>query len=1197
MAATRIKPGYLSTLEGDLPVPGLTDNAVTVLERRYLRKDADGNVVESPAEMFQRVAENLAQADLLYGASEAEVVKTARRFYDVMVNLEFLPNSPTLMNAGNELQQLSACFVLPVEDSLRGIFETLKHQALIHQSGGGTGFAFSRLRPKGDFVRSTMGVASGPVSFMRIFDAATQTVKQGGKRRGANMGILRVDHPDIMEFIHCKTDQTQVTNFNISVAVTDRFMEAYKRKEEYDLVNPRTGEVVGRLPAQKIMDEIAEAAWRNGEPGLFFIDTTERANPCPHIASFEATNPCVAGDTLVSTERGLISIAELAKRYPNGGIGILTDRRVPAEVVARSGDLLLASRDEADRGTRLSPITGAWPSGIKPTWRLMTESGLELVLTADHKVLTTEGWIPAGELVPGRHRLLVQSGAGSFPGDDDLPFKPTSIFVDKNGKTSVVNPPTKWSRELGLVLGWLVGDGCLRSGDNNRRAGLTVAVKDAPTSALVRRILERWYGHPAKSVRSRNGVVYLSFHSVLFREFFRQLGVKPVGAAEKEVPATLFQAPREAVIGFLQGLFTADGAVRDNPDSNGSWIALTSKSRRLLRGVQLLLLNLGIRSQILDRGRPPARTGFPYEKEDGTARPCRSDGALYELGIFGESGERFRTDVGFLDDKQSRLSSIRVQGLRAKKYEDLLVRKDPAGDQEVYDLTEPMSHSMICNGIVVRQCGEQPLLPYESCNLGSINLEKHLTPSGDGWEVDWEKLEGTVRLCVHLLDNVIDMNAYPVDEIEEMTKATRKIGLGIMGFARMLFRLGIPYDSEDGVAMGRKVMKFIHDTGWDESQRLAETRGVYPAWEGGSRHEKDGLRMRNSYVTTVAPTGTLSMIADTSGGCEPEFSLVWYKSVMDGEHLPYVLDMFIEIAKEEGFWSEGLLDKIVANRGSVRGLEEVPEKWQRIFAVSHDVSPAWHVRMQAAFQEFSDSAVSKTINMPAEATVEDVKEAYLLAYELGCKGITVYRDGSRSGQVMNIGISEGTEGLEEKKAESVRVRSRPDVVVGKTQKIRTPYGALYVTINEDDHGLFEVFAQIGRGGGYTASFTEAVARLISLCLRSGIPTDEIIGQLEGIRSPRIAWDHQERIYSVPDALAKALKRHLAGGLQTTLQPPVDSFDEEALSSADVEKEKEIRDDLELLVRQGHNPECPECGSMLIFEEGCVKCHACGFSEC
>ncbi len=769
--------------------PKLTENALRVLEKRYLKRDDKNRVTESPKELFMRVAWNLAQADRYYGASEGQIHESARRFYRLMANLEFLPNSPTLMNAGLELQQLSACFVLPVDDSLAGIFESLKQQALIHQSGGGTGFSFSRLRPKGDFVKSTMGVASGPVSFMKIFDEATQQVKQGGKRRGANMGILRVDHPDILEFITCKDRTSEITNFNISVAVTDKFMEAVKAGTPYDLVNPRNKQVVKQLDAREVFDKIAYQAWKNGEPGLFLIDETNRRQPTPNVGMMEATNPC----------------------------------------------------------------------------------------------------------------------------------------------------------------------------------------------------------------------------------------------------------------------------------------------------------------------------------------------------------------------------------------------------------------------------GEQPLLPFESCNLGSINLEKHTVRGKAGrWEVDWKKLETTIRATVRMLDNVIDMNAYPVKEIEEMTKATRKVGLGVMGFARMLFMLEVPYDGPEGVEWGRKIMKFIHETGYDESQKLAAERGPYPAWEG-SRHWEKGLKMRNSYVTTVAPTGTLSMIADTSGGCEPEFSLIWYKRVMEGEELPYFLEYFEEVARREGFWREDLVQKILENHGSARGLPEVPEKWQNVFAVAHDVAPEWHVRMQAAFQDHCDAAVSKTINLPREATAEDVKKAYLLAYDLKCKGITVYRDGSREDQVMNIGVAEG-EKLKEVTVTvpaapvALRPRPRPDVITGRTQKILTGYGALYVTVNEDDKGLFEVFAQIGRGGGYTASFTEGLARLVSLCLRSGVPVDEIVDQLEGIRSPRIAVDHGERIYSIPDAIAKAMKRHI-GMQKTGVVPPVETFDElGGAVETDVELEKESRD-VEEMLKKGLNPECPECGKQLVYEEGCVKCHSCGYSEC
>src|SRR6266566_4337829 len=770
------------------PDPKLSENALRVLQKRYLKKDDTGRVIETPKELFARVAWNLAQAERNYGATEAEVEETARRFFRIISNLEFLPNSPTLMNAGLDLQQLSACFVLPVDDSLAGIFHTLQEAALIHQSGGGTGFSFSRLRPKNDFVRSTMGVASGPVSFMKVYDAATQQVKQGSRRRGANMGILRVDHPDILDFITCKDKTTEITNFNISVAVTDAFMNAAMAGTKYDLTNPRTKQVVGQLDAREVLDKIAFQAWKNGEPGLFFIDENSRRQPTPNVGEMEATNPC----------------------------------------------------------------------------------------------------------------------------------------------------------------------------------------------------------------------------------------------------------------------------------------------------------------------------------------------------------------------------------------------------------------------------GEEPLLPYESCNLGSIDLQRHLRRNArNAWEVDWDTLEQTIRTSVRALDNVIDMSAYPIKEIEEMTDATRKIGLGVMGFARVLFALEVPYDSKEGVESGCKIMKFIQEIGYNESAKLAEERGVYPAWEGSRQWEK-GFKVRNSYVTTVAPTGTISMIADTSGGCEPEFSLIWYKRVMDGEELPYFLDYFEEVARREGFWRDDLVQKILDNHGSPRGLKDVPEKWQRVFATAHDVSPEWHVRMQAAFQDHCDAAVSKTINMPREATVEDVKKAYLLAFDLHCKGITVYRDGSREDQVLNIGIAaeKPTAVHVEVPSETavLRPRPRPDVITGRTQKILTGYGALYVTVNEDEKGLFEIFAQIGRGGGYTASFTEGIARLVSLCLRSGVPVDEIIDQLEGIRSPRIAVDHGERVFSIPDAIAKAIKRHI-GMQKTGVQPPVETFDElGGAVETDVELEKESRDAAELL-RKGLNPECPECGKSLVFEEGCVKCHACGYSEC
>ena len=456
-------------MASDLPEPALSENAIKVLERRYLRKDDTGKITESPKEMFWRVASNLAMAEELYGASDSQATAIAKEFYHIMANLEFLPNSPTLMNAGNDLQQLAACFVLPIEDSIDGIFESLKHQALIHKSGGGTGFSFSRLRPKNDFVQSTSGVASGPVSFMKIFDAATQQIKQGGKRRGANMGILRVDHPDVLEFITCKDDVNQITNFNISVAVTDAFMNSVEKGRKYDIMNPRSEKMVGQLDAREVFEKIASQAWKNGEPGLFFLDKTNAMNSCPALGEIEATNPCVVGDTLVATEKGLMTIKEMAERYPEGGLSIVTDRRVPAEVVTESNGLLLASCDEAESGTRLGPVVGTWCTGVKPVWRLETKQGFELRLTGDHKVLTSEGWLKVDNLEPGRHSLLIQSGDGAFSSDRKLPFRPANIFLDRNGKVTRLNLPDEWSRELGFALGWLVGDGWLRSGDRNCR--------------------------------------------------------------------------------------------------------------------------------------------------------------------------------------------------------------------------------------------------------------------------------------------------------------------------------------------------------------------------------------------------------------------------------------------------------------------------------------------------------------------------------------------------------------------------------------------------------------------------------------------------------------------------------------------------------------------------------------------------------
>jgi len=743
----------------------LSSNALAVLQRRYLEKSNSGEVIETPVQMFRRVAKNIASADGAFG-SEKDVQRSEEEFLDMMTSLEFLPNSPTLMNAGRDLQQLSACFVLPIEDSMESIFEAVKNTALIHKSGGGTGFSFSRIRPKNDVVRSTSGVSSGPISFMRVFDAATEAIKQGGTRRGANMAILRADHPDILEFITCKQDSDLLNNFNISVALTDAFMKGLERKEKYDLLNPRTKEVLGSLDASDVFQLIAENAWRNGDPGVIFIDRINQFNPTPHVGEMESTNPC----------------------------------------------------------------------------------------------------------------------------------------------------------------------------------------------------------------------------------------------------------------------------------------------------------------------------------------------------------------------------------------------------------------------------GEQPLLPYESCNLGSINLGKMMR----GDEIDWQKLGETAHKAVHFLDNVIEMNNYPIPEIKEKTLANRKIGLGVMGFADVLARMWVPHDSREAVRIAEKIMSFIGKEARAASVELGKKRGSFPnfqksIWKG--KYEA----IRNAAVTTIAPTGTISMIADCSSGIEPFFALCYVKAVMEGSRLLYVNRTFENVMKEKGLYSEELFNE-VAEKGSIKDMEKVPKDIREAFVTALDIAPEWHVRMQAAFQKHTDNAVSKTINFPNNATVDDVKDAYLLAYKLGCKGITVYRDGSRDVQVLNIG-------QKERQAKPKGPRPRPVLTVGLTEKIKTGDGTLYLTVNEDDTGLCEVFTNIGKAGGNAAAQSEAISRLISLALRSGVDVKSIVRQLKGISGPSPVWDNGDLILSAPDAIAKALERYLKRKEVPDLfrEKLVEGLRDSVGKKADDEKMKRTMENRANI--------CAECGSIMVFEEGCMKCYNCGFSRC
>ncbi len=748
----------------------LTDNALTVLNKRYFKKDKVGNVIEDWGQLVARVAKDISGGDK----------EKFERFVALLDSGCFLPNSPTLMNAGNDLQQLSACFVLPIEDSMDSIFSSIRDAALIHKSGGGTGFSFSRLRQANARVRTTNGVSSGPISFLKVFNAATDAVKQGGTRRGANMAILNVDHPDILDFITCKEDLSELTNFNISVGLTEKFMQAFYKDEEYELVSPHTNEVVKTLRARDVFDLIVEMAYKNGEPGIVFMDRINEHNPTPHIGMIESTNPC----------------------------------------------------------------------------------------------------------------------------------------------------------------------------------------------------------------------------------------------------------------------------------------------------------------------------------------------------------------------------------------------------------------------------GEQPLLPNEACNLGSINLAQFF----DNGSIDFNKLQQTVEDSVEFLDDVINRSNFPLPEIDKMVKSNRKIGLGIMGWSDLLYQMKIPYNSEEALELAKEIMEFIDYHSKKKSMTIAVKDGSFPNFKGslfdtnGIKRESHKLNwdsllkdlsesgIRNATTTTIAPTGTISMILNTSSGIEPQFSLVFVKNVMDGEKLLYVNPYFEKAVKDAGIYSKELMEK-VSDQGSIAHMDEIPDSLKKIFVTSHDISPQWHIKMQAAFQLYTDNAVSKTINFKQSAEKKDIQMAYELAYETGCKGVTVYRDGSRDNQVLNVGkkVKEAENG------NRVSPRERPVITSGITQRINTGCGNLYVTINSDNKGACEVFTQMGKVGGCASAQLEAIARLTSLCLRSNVKLSSIIKQISGIRCPSPMWHKGKMITSCSDGVAKALQTFL------DLKANDKDFNVKTIDFKTSERIAEKSGNMSAV--------CPECGGVVEHTEGCMKCHSCGWTRC
>jgi ribonucleoside-diphosphate reductase alpha chain len=1108
--------------------PALSANARTVLERRYLRRDANGKVLETPEDMFRRVAKTIASAETRLNTGR-DTTKLEEQFYRMMIELDFLPNSPTLMNAGREIGQLSACFVLPVDDSMESIFEAIKHTALIHKSGGGTGFSFSRIRPANDVVASTSGVSSGPLSFMKVFDAATETIKQGGTRRGANMGILRVDHPDIMDFIMCKRDQRVLTNFNISVGLTEDFMKAVEEDGEYDLLNPRDGRLIKKLSARKVFEHIVDLAWNNGEPGIIFLDRLNRDNPTPHVGEIESTNPCVTADTFVQTGQGPRQVADLVGK--------------PC-TLAVDGQLYSSS------------TKGFFATGRKNIVHLSTREGHQLRLTADHLVLKAASlsrhkiekqWVAAGELQPGDRIVLHDHRT--------LPLWDGALSLGE-----------------GYLLGLLVGDGTLKQdkavlsvwtpqqavNGELLHAGVKGVMSAAETFA--RDLPHRSDFSGWQQVSGRNEWRLSLAH---IKGLALELGMRP---GTKAITPDMEKASSDFYRGFLSGLFDADGSVQGT-QQKGVSIRLAQSDLTRLEAVQRMLLRLGISSTLYTNRREPGTSLLPDGQGGHQNYPTK---AQHELIISNDNLPRFSDLVGFRDtDKQQRLEALLSsyrRRLNRERFTATVAQVALCGTEDVFDVEVPGINAFDANGLYVHNCGEQPLLPYESCNLGSINLARMCT---DG-DIDWDKLGRTIRLATRFLDNVIEVNKYPLLQIDEMTRANRKIGLGVMGWADMLIKLGLPYNSTDAGRLGEKVMKFIQDTAHETSADLAEERGPFPNFEGSIYDKPGGRPVRNATCTTIAPTGTISIIAGASSGIEPLFAVSYVRQVLDNDILVEVHPLFEQIAKEMDFYSPELMKKI-AEHGTLRDLPEIPEDIRKVFVTSHDITPEDHIRMQAAFQKYTDNAVSKTVNFRHDATREDVATVYQMAYRSGCKGVTIYRDGSRDQQVLSVAKSEQKKAadtpLPMEEYKKGRKRDRPRALRGSTYQMETGCGPLYITINEDKDGLFELFTTMGKAGGCAASQCEAIGRLVSLAWRSGVQARQAVKQMIGITCHKPAGFGENRVTSCADAVAKAIQLHLM------------EYGEDKV------------------VENRNGGACPECGGPVEHEGGCCVCHACGYSEC
>ncbi len=1139
---------------------------------RYSLKDAAGQPLEfNPEQLWARIARGIASVE----PTEEQKALWEGRFYEALSNFQFVPGGRILAGAGSGHQvTFYNCYVIPSpDDSRHGILDNLKVMTEIMARGGGVGINLSTLRPRGSYIKTVNGTASGPCSWAQLYSVATgDVIQQGGSRRGALMLMLDDNHPDIEEFITVKRTAGKIEHANLSVCISDKFMEAVKNDADWDLV--WQDKVLKTIRARQLWDLICTSAWESAEPGMVFMDRCNTESNTWYYEKIRCVNPCVTGDTLIYTDNGLIPAKELAEQ----GMPVnVISPDVMIKELALAGSTHSASTDSITVQSPLKSVSvrqasHVFPTGIKPVYRLQTYEGYTLRLTRDHRVLTDKGWKEAGELTEGE-KIVLLHGEGRFG--------------------------TEGNHDLGIVLGWLVGDGYI----NTRRKGCATLCffgREQVIASNFAEAVNRLVSDPRINQTSRTYPV--SVLKVNGREESRIESVRLLRLVDREllekkhqVPPSILRGSRNMQKGFLSALFTANGTVEGSPLKGGLNVRLASSNLSLLYQVQMLLLNFGITSRVL-KERRPAEMRFLLDGKGGKKQyQCRAD---HELIISRSSVKLFAEQIGFLTpEKQGRLEERLAKYVNGLHLEDFLAtfyRLTPEGEEMVYDLSEPEMHLFVANGVIVHNCGEQPLPPYGVCNLGALNLSTFV----ENGQMNYERLAATSKVAMRFLDNVIDANLYFIEENREAQMGTRRTGLGTMGLADALIKMKIAYGSEASVPAIERIYSTIRDAAYEESADIAKEKGSFPNFDRDKYMQGKFIQrlpkaiqtkikqqgIRNAVLLTQAPTGTTSLFAGVSSGIEPVYDFAMVRRDRTGEHILY--------------------HPLLAEWREKHPNEQTPA----YFVASNDLTPEEHVLVQAAIQRYTDSSISKTVNAPNNHTVDEVQRLYRLAYEMGCKGITYYRDGSRDAVLTRVEDEKKAQAQQAPVMEPVTsiqqgIKPRPAVVHGYTRQVSAPEGKINVTINSDEHGPLEVFITVGKAGSDIAALAEAVGRLISLNLRVLSPLSqvdrakEIAEQLRGIGGSRSVGFGMQQIRSLPDAVARALEQHMET-LEADQEASKPTNTGDTKNGNGFENGHDTPSTLSLSHLSVTGNLCPQCGcNTMVYEEGCRKCYSCGHSEC